>query len=173
MVRPRFIDTILSDYFDFSGYHYDTVDDLLHLMGISNNSDFDAIHRRAELPNIRYDDCASMILQTRDAMSNNATVLISSLNRQASLQWFILYRQGQAIQSLNRLSEASMYKVDQALVDKGQGILYPDSVVIAIWDQIMALQATRFATCTRSCRQRHAAACASCNDLGNFAQMGN
>ncbi|KAI2509381.1 hypothetical protein MHU86_5014 [Fragilaria crotonensis] len=94
-------------------------------------------------------------------MKSNTTVLTSSLNRQASLQWFIPYRQGQAIQSLNRLSDAGMYKLDQALVDKGQGILYPDSVVLAIWDQIMALKATRFATCTKGCRQRKLPVCSA------------
>ncbi len=84
LVRARFIESILSGYFDFSGMPYDTVDNLLQLMGVSNNSDFDVVHWRAELPNIQYDDCASKMLQARDAMSRNTTALMSSLNRQSS-----------------------------------------------------------------------------------------
>ena len=169
LVRPRFIESILSDYFDYRSHHYETVDNLLRLMGISNNSDFDVIHWRAELPNIHYDDCASNILQTRDTMKSNTTVLMSSLNRHAALQWSIPYRQGQVIQSLNRLADAGMYKLDQAL-DKGHDMHLPDTVVIAVWDQIIALKAKRFVTCTKGCRQRQAT-CVQCNYLGNYAQM--
>lgn len=64
-----------------------------------------------------------------------------------------------------------MHKLDQALVEKGQDIFYPDSVVLAVWDQIIALKATRFATCTKRCHQQQHSACASCNYLGNHAQM--
>ncbi|KAI2509382.1 hypothetical protein MHU86_5015 [Fragilaria crotonensis] len=38
LVRPRFIESILADYFDIMGHHYETVDNLLRSMGISNNS---------------------------------------------------------------------------------------------------------------------------------------
>ena len=168
IVKPRHVEPTISQYFDFTSQHYETVDSMLQLMGIANNSDFDVIHWRAELPNLYYDDCATKILQAREAIGSNTTVLMSSINRQAALQWSTPYRQQLAIASLDRLQHAGMHKLDQVL-HKGLDLL-SDTVLIAVWDQIMALKAKRFVTCTKSCRQKHAA-CVECNYLGNYAQM--
>lgn len=169
LVLPRFIEPTIAEYFDFENQHYDAVDSVLQFMGIANNSDYDVIHWRAELPNLYYDDCATKILQAREAIGSNTTVLMSSINRQAALQWHHPYRQHQAIASLSRLEDAGMRKMDQAFRN-GLAVALADKVVIAVWDQIIALKAKRFVTCTKSCRQKNAA-CVACNYLGNYAQM--
>ncbi|KAI2509376.1 hypothetical protein MHU86_5009 [Fragilaria crotonensis] len=154
LVLARFIEPILTDHFEFESQHYDSVDYLLRLMGISNNSHFDVIHWRAERPDINYDDCATKILQARKNMGSKAAVLLSSINLQADRQWFDpdRYNQSDAIQGLNRLLDSGFLKLDQVL-DKVQNMI-PDQIVVPVWDQIIAQKARRFATCTRGCRQK-------------------
>ena len=96
LLHDREIERVLSGYFEFESHHYDTVDHLLQLMGIANTSDFDVIHWRAELPNIRFNDCADKILQAKHAMNNSTIVLMSSINGKAGMQWYKLRNQSVA-----------------------------------------------------------------------------
>ncbi len=159
----------LDEYFDFERQHYDTVDHLLQLMGISNNSDFDVIHWRAEKRNIDYDDCATKILQARQAMGSNTTVLMSSINQLTDMLWYNpnKYKQSDAIRNLDRLLDSGFLKVDQVLENVRN--LIPDKIVLPVWDQIIAQKARRFATCTKQCADTNHF-CAACNYRGNFAQ---
>jgi hypothetical protein len=134
-------------------------------MGIRNDTAFDVIHWRAELPNINHNECATKILNTKQILGSNQTVLISSIHTNSFLQWFVPYRHTQAIQSLNRLLDAGVHKIDQVHQDHR----ISDTVELAVWDQIIALKARRFATCTKGCRKK--AVCRPCNYLGNFAQL--
>jgi hypothetical protein len=169
LVNVKKTGRILAKYFAFERLHYDIVDHLLRLMGISNTSDFDVIHWRAEKPDIDYDDCATKILQARKVMGSKTTVLMSSINHQAAMQWYApdKYNQSDAIQSLDRLLDSGFHKLDQVL-DKVQNMI-PDKIVIPIWDQIMAQKARHFATCIRGCAHTNDL-CVDCNFRGNFAQ---
>lgn len=162
------LQVVLDKHFAFTRRHYDIVDNLLQLMGISNTSDFDVIHWRAEKTNIDYDDCASKILQARQAMGNKTTVLMSSINQHADMLWYKpeRYNQSDAIRSLDRLLDSGFHKLDQVL-EKVRNMI-PDKVVLPVWDQIIAQKARRFATCTRGCVQTKDA-CVACNFGGNFA----
>ncbi|KAI2509377.1 hypothetical protein MHU86_5010 [Fragilaria crotonensis] len=159
--------SILATYFAFERQHYQVVDQVLGFMGISNTSDFDVIHWRGETGNMQYDDCVTKIMQTREAMNSNNTVLLSSIRRQPDMQWYTSNNQSEAIESLDRLLNSGFHNLDQVL-DKVQDTI-PDKVVLAIWDQIITQKARRFATCTRYC-QWAKNPCVTCNHLGNFAQ---
>ncbi|KAI2494188.1 hypothetical protein MHU86_20336 [Fragilaria crotonensis] len=138
-------------------------------MGISNTSDYDVIHWRAEKHPLDYDDCANKVLQTRQAMGSNTTVLMSSINKHVDMQWYLpeLYNESDAQRNLDRLLDAGFLKVDQIL-DKVRHLI-PDQIVIPVWDQIIAQKARRFATCTKQCaRTNHI--CLDCNFRGVFAQ---
>lgn len=168
LVNFRKTGQILEQYFAFARQHYDIVDYLLQLMGVSNTSGYDVIHWRAEKPDIHYNDCATKILQIRKTMGSKTTVLLSSINHEVDMQWYKpeMYNQSDAIRSLDRLLDSGFLKVDQVL-DKVQNMI-PDQIVIPVWDQIIAQKARRFATCTEGCGRSHR--CAACNFLGNFAQ---
>ncbi|KAI2491471.1 hypothetical protein MHU86_23086 [Fragilaria crotonensis] len=159
----------LDKYFAFDRQHYDTVDYLLELMGIANNSDFDVIHWRAEKVNIDYDDCANKIMQARQAMGSNTTVLMSSINQLTDMLWYNprRYNQSDAIRNLNRLLDSGFHKLDQVL-DKVRNMI-PDKIVLPVWDQIIAQKARHFATCTKQCADANHL-CKACNFRGNFAQ---
>ncbi|KAI2494190.1 hypothetical protein MHU86_20338 [Fragilaria crotonensis] len=160
---------VLDEYFVFQPKHYDTVDYLLQLMGISNTSDFDVIHWRAEIATLDYDDCATKILQARQAMGSNTTVLMSSINTHAEMQWYTpeRFNPSDAQRNLDRLLDSGFLKVDQVL-DKVRNLI-PDKIVIPVWDQIIAQKAQRFATCTKQCGDTNHL-CAACNFRGVFAQ---
>ncbi|KAI2509370.1 hypothetical protein MHU86_5003 [Fragilaria crotonensis] len=161
---------ILAKHFAFERQHYDIVDYLLQLMGISNTSDFDVIHWRAERPNIDFDDCATKILQARKAMGNSTTVLMSSINQHNDMQWYKLDKSNQsdAVRSVDRLLDSGFHKLDQVL-DKVRHII-PDKIVLPVWDQIIAQKAQRFATCIKGCAQTNDP-CVACNWPGRFPQV--
>ncbi len=161
---------ILDEYFVFQPQHYDTVDYLLQLMGISNTSDFDVIHWRAETHTLDYDDCATKILQTRQVMGSSTTVLMSSINKHADMQWYTpeRFNPSDAQRNLDRLLDAGFLKVDLVL-DQVRNLM-PDQIVIPVWDQIIAQKARHFATCTKQCADTNQL-CAACNFRGIFAQM--
>jgi hypothetical protein len=165
LISDKMVKAAMSAHLEFQRQHYDTVDQLLKLMGILNDTAFDVIHWRAELPNINHNECATKIFHTKKVFGSNQTVLISSIHTHTFFQWFTPYRQAQAVQSLNRLFDADFHKVEQVY----EGQLIPDIVVLAVWDQIMALKARHFATCTKGCHKN--TGCRSCNYLGNFAQL--
>ncbi len=160
---------ILDQYFVFQRQHYDTVDYLLQLMGISNTSDYDVIHWRAEKSSIDYDDCATKILQTRQAMGSRTTVLMSSINKHADMQWYTpeRFNPNDAQRNLDRLLDSGFLKVDLVL-DQVRNLI-PDQIVIPVWDQIIAQKARRFATCTRQCSDTDQP-CVPCNFRGRFSQ---
>jgi hypothetical protein len=160
---------ILDEYFVFQRHHYDTVDYLLQLMGISNTSDFDVIHWRAETHTLDYDDCATKILQTRQVMGSSTTVLMSSINKHADMQWYTpeRFNPSDAQRNLDRLLDAGFLKVDLVL-DQVRNLI-PDQIVIPVWDQIIAQKARRFATCTKQCADTNHL-CTACNFRGIFAQ---
>lgn len=160
---------VLDEYFVFQPKHYDTVDYLLQLMGISNTSEYDVIHWRAEKHTIDYDDCAAKILQTRQAMGSNTMVLMSSINKHADMQWYEpeRFNASDAQRNLDRLLDSGFLKVDLVL-DKVRHLI-PDQIVIPIWDQIIAQKARQFATCTRQCADT-IELCVACNFRGVFSQ---
>ena len=171
LVRRKQIQQVLSNYFDYESYYYDTADHLLRLMGIANTSDFDVIHWRAELSTIQYNVCADKLLQVKKAMRSNRSsieaVLMSSINGKAGMQWYTSHNQSEAIKSINRLMDSGFHKVDQVL-DKVQDMI-PDMIAIPIWDQIIARKARRFITCTGRCQDLRNP-CVACNYLGLFGQ---
>lgn len=159
---------ILKTNFDFRQEHYQKVDHILEELGIANGTAFDVIHWRAELPHLNYDQCVNRILNAKEALSpKNETplILMSSLSLRSGFQWGnTLFRQKAANQGLVRLMSAGLRKLDQI-----KDLKVSDIVDLAAWDQIMALKARRFTTCSRSCGQSHF--CSACNYRGNFAQF--
>ena len=86
-------------------------------MGILNDTAFDGIHWRAEIPNLNHSECATKILQTKKVFGSNQTVLISSIHTHAFFQLFIPYRHAQAFESLNRLLDSDFHTIGQVCQD--------------------------------------------------------
>lgn len=160
------IPTIVERHVRFRQEHYDAVDRFLNQMGVKQP--FAVIQWRAELEDMDYMGCAAHLLEARTAMNlpnETSFVLMSSLNTQKDLQWEPLQSTIQntaAPQALQLLLDSGFLKLDAM----SQQTHNDELILLAVWDQILAVKATYFATCS-GCQS----ICAQCNWQGSFARL--
>ena len=149
--------------------HGRSVDTLLEQMGIGSNQTYSVIHWRAELPDIDYMACAKRIVRARDKMNlEHRVILMSSLNTDASYTWAGAKHLAENTTSdiaLQLLFDAGFLKLDH-VVNYGN---LSDSVMLAVYDLMLAIKAEEFVTCGKRCGDK--SICAACNWRGQFAGL--
>jgi hypothetical protein len=155
------------DALDFRKEHYNHVDSLLSKLGATKS--FAVIHWRAERRRgMDYEKCTQAILRARKAMNmpNESFILMSSLNMNRNLQWagvqHLTEGGKESISALQRFFDAGFLKQDQL----GEKVM--DQILLAVYELIILIKASKFATCKPGCRS----VCSNCNFHGsNFAQF--
>jgi hypothetical protein len=153
----------------FHKNHYIHVSGFLKALGIIQQP-YNVIHWRSESHGTNYMDCVQKLLVARKVMSPKEhlypTILISSLNTISAFQWgtgeYLNQRSAIALRSL--IHEHGFLKLDTI-----QGKPLSDIIDLAVWDQILTQNATKFATCTKLCRAKQS--CKACNYLGSFGEL--
>lgn len=172
LVNSTLVQQILEDNLAFHPSHYETVSGFLKQMGIQDNN-YNALHWRAELRGTNYPECAEKLIKSKSIMSQNnetiPTILISSLNQQAWLQWGAGGGSSGTAQRSVAPALASLLSNGFLKLDTIKGKKVTDMLYLAVWDQILAQRANKFATCTKACNKKHA--CSLCNYRGSFGEV--
>lgn len=186
LLDPKLVQYVLEHSVIFHPKHYHYVAGLLRKFRIVNNN-YNVIHWRAELPHMNYADCAQQLIKAKNIMShynnNNSTptILISSLNQIPVHQWGggTSTRAGSAMTLRSLIKEHGFLKLDtivgrsynqDAAVDVDDDVAVVDDLIyLAIWDQILSQNATKFATCTKACKAKKS--CKACNYQGSFGEV--
>ena len=166
---------VKAKYLALSPLHGERVTVLLERMGIPHGETFSVLHWRAEHPDMDYLACADKILEARDTMRKRQKqkqqqpfILMSSLNTNADYMWKgakLMAENSTSDQALQRLLDHGFMKLDQV-------IDYPelqDPMMLAVYDLILAMKATKFVTCSKRCSDD--SVCAACNWRGQFAGL--
>lgn len=164
------------NHLQFRDSLYEMADLVLEDMGIIPGSEFATVHWRAERPNIDYVNCAKSIVAASKNMGlqspDNATfVLMSSLSTNTSMQWAGSRARAMGTnsdQALQLLLHDHGFKMVDQIFDKFQ---VKDLIISAVLDLIIAQKSTKFATCTRDCKNARNKHCLSCNHAGLFALL--
>lgn len=181
----------------FHRQHVETVEDVLRKSNVLTSPDdaFSAIHWRAEKPGMDFMECAKAIQSTKKSMLEkidaNSTdqgegrrhsfVLISSLNKDPDMMWTGSRR----VVAVSRQSNnTANHALDYLLQDNGflkvddllkQTISIADPGMLAVYDLILAIKATHFATCARDgvhgCSVGNSLICQKCNHVGKFGKL--
>jgi hypothetical protein len=167
LVNATLLQQSLENNLHFHSKHYQHVASLLRKLSI--NGDYHVIHWRAELLHMDYQNCAEQLVKAKNLMSRTVkapTILISGLNQNPSYQWggggFTRAGSSLALRSLTE--DHGFLKVD-TVNDK----YVDDMIYLAVWDQIVAQNATDFATCTKACKAKRS--CKACNYQGRFGEV--
>lgn len=167
LINASLVQQSLEDNLQFHSKHYRHVASLLRKLNIED--DYHVIHWRAEVLHMNYQNCADQLVKAKNLMSRSVkvpTILISSLNQNPSYQWGGggFTRAGSAI-ALRSLTEAHGFLKLDTVNDKP----VDDMIYLAVWDQIVAQNATNFATCTKACKAKRS--CKACNYQGSFGEV--
>jgi hypothetical protein len=170
LVNATLLQQVLDEKLVFHPSHYEIVNGFLKQLGVDDNN-YNVLHWRAELRGINYPACADKLVKSKDIMSQNnnsiPTILISSLNQSPFLQWGGVGSGASTRSSapvLASLLSNGFLKLD-SIKEKGVS----DMLYLAIWDQILARGAAKFATCTKACNKKQA--CSLCNYRGSFGEV--
>ncbi|GKY94835.1 hypothetical protein MPSEU_000448700 [Mayamaea pseudoterrestris] len=160
---------VKQQYLRLAPQHFQHVDGLLKSMGIASHEPYSVIHWRAEIPGIDYMNCAKRIIEVRETMKlNHSVILMSSLNTREEYSWDgarNMAKNTSASSALRSLLDAGFLKLDQ-VVDYDS---LADSVMFPVYDLILAMKAREFVTCTKGCEDD--SICAVCNWRGQFAGL--
>lgn len=115
---------------------------------------------------------------TDEGKASHSFLLMTSLNSDPSKMWSGAKRlagrsNGTAQQALKFLLEDSFHKVDDLVQQQNDEILDPG--MLAVYNLILANEATQFATCARDgvlgCNAETRRICESCNHIGKFGKL--
>lgn len=179
LLDSKLVQHVLEHNVDFPSKHYLHVAGFLRRFRIVNNN-YNVIHWRAEVPHMNYADCAEQIIRAKNIMSNHKnstpTILISSLNHIPMHQWGgggTFTRPGSAMTLRSLMKEHGLLKLDTILgrsnTQDADVAAVDDLIYLAIWDQILSQNATKFATCTKACKAKKS--CKACNYQGSFGEV--